>query len=215
MANPSGLIFLEKIEIKPNGFASCFFSNHEKLYFSKDKFLELALYESQEFAPDDWDTLKDLSEFDQAFHKALSLLSASAQSEKILKQKLYKKGFKAPQIEKVCEKCRDFGYLNDENFARLWLTDRLQFKNEGRTRFISALIQKGIHPGLAKRVVYEEISDEKELELASALCEALCKNVSDPALLLKKMVNRGFSYGVAKETITGLKLSGELPDEYD
>ncbi|MBN2736673.1 MAG: RecX family transcriptional regulator [Spirochaetales bacterium] len=201
MADTSGFILVEKIERKPKGFAICFCSNHEKLIFSEEKLLEFALYEGREIDDSQWNILYKASQFELVYQKAVSLLSLSAQSVHMLKQKLLKKGFLPSVIDEVCQKCSELGYLDDENFARLWVADRIQFKQEGRSPMVSALIQKGINPGLAKMVVDEEFSLEKEEQAAAILFERLLGHYNDPAVLLKKMVNRGFSYYLAKKRV--------------
>lgn len=54
-----------------------------------------------------------------AWSCALRLLSRRDLSEAGLRERLQRKGFGSDEIARALERCRDYGYVNDDRFARL------------------------------------------------------------------------------------------------
>lgn len=75
---------------------------------------------------------------------AIKLLSYRERTCKEIKDRLVKKGFDNPTIERVINHLLDINYLNDKRFARLWIKDRIKNKPRGRILIQHELKKKGI-----------------------------------------------------------------------
>lgn len=108
----------------------------------------------------------------RAREDALRLLSHRARSESEMRRRLAKKGHESAVIEDVVEWLLDREYLNDREFARQFLAERLSRKPRGRFALVQELRKRGISRSLAESMVgavmEEEGLDEDDLARAAA-----------------------------------------------
>jgi len=90
---------------------------------------------------------------------AQHFLSYRARSESETRERLFKRGFEAPEIESTLRQLKQAGLLDDSAFARAWKEDRDSFKPRSRKELRFELKRKGIEAEVIDQVV-EEI-DEK------------------------------------------------------
>jgi regulatory protein len=86
----------------------------------------------------------------EAIAAALRLLTHRSRSEQELTTRLRDKGFAPPSIEAALERCRHWGYLNDERFA---LERSRRLLREGKAvgwRLQADLRQRGLSDELAR-----------------------------------------------------------------
>ena len=82
--------------------------------------------------------------FDETKDKALRLLEFRSHSEKELSDKLKRAGAKEFDIEEVLEFCRNYGFVNDRQYALSKARDLKKLKKYGKQRIKSELYSKGI-----------------------------------------------------------------------
>jgi len=104
----------------------------------------------------------------QARDAALNLLSYRARSVAEMEGRLRKKGFDDPVIAEVVARLLDLGYLNDRDFARQFLDERLRRRPRGPFALIQEMQKRGVDRGLAREVLSELMAERgiDEAELA-------------------------------------------------
>jgi regulatory protein len=148
---------------------------------------------------------KDL--YEKALQKALHFIAFQPRSEKEIRAKLAKYGFKEGVIERVLNELIEKRYLDDARFARDWVESRSQSKPRSRRFYLYELKNKGISETAIQQAI--ETAPE-DAELAYALGVKYLNRFSnlDDAEFAKKMqgvlARRAFSYDVIKETINQL-----------
>lgn len=90
------------------------------------------------------DELKAIDEKDRAFQRALSFLTVRPRSRKEIEKHLRHKGFCAQAIDHALSRLDEYGYINDAEFARIWIDNRLRHRPRGRFGLTCELKQKGI-----------------------------------------------------------------------
>ena len=60
-------------------------------------------------------------------------------------------------VAKAIDRLRELGYVNDTNFARWWIDQRIQFRQKGKRAITAELLEKGI-----SREVIAEVFDGLE-----------------------------------------------------
>ncbi len=156
------------------------------------------------------------SEVKRAFDKASEYLATRMHTKKELFDKLVKKGYEKPVIEKAIEKLEDYHYIDDKLFAKQFA---LQNSAYSKRMIENKLKQKGV----AKDIVQEtsELRDEnEEYELCKKQAEkyAKSKDLSKENAVQKmyaSLIRKGFSFdNVKKATNFVLKNQGmnELDD---
>ncbi|MBS3758890.1 MAG: RecX family transcriptional regulator [Desulfobacterales bacterium] len=106
------------------------------------------------------DELKYLNENDKAFQRAVSYLAVRPRSRKEIVQHLEKKEFSPEAIENTIQRLESYGYINDAEFARLWVENRLRHRPRGIFGLTFELKQKGIREDIIEDVLngYDEHS---------------------------------------------------------
>ncbi len=107
---------------------------------------------------------KPLTTYEEAKEKALRLLEFRSHSEKELEGKLKMRGASGEIISEVLDFCRNYGFVNDKEFAKRKAKDLYNLKKYGKRRIEQELKAKGIPSDL----IYEALSDidfsENDLE---------------------------------------------------
>lgn len=118
--------------------------------------------------------------FDYLTAKALRLLSYRPRSIREIKQRLAKTNADTHTINRVINNLIDQNMLNDQEFARWWVDQRVKFRPRGNYALTQELVQKGLDRDIIDSVL---LSFDAELALAEKLPES-------------KRSSRGFSFSV-------------------
>lgn len=147
---------------------------------------------------------------------ALRTVERSYKTEKEIRDKLLLKEFDEETIEKTVEFLKEYGFIDDLKFVRMFVKDRI--KNQGKNKIKYALLQKGINKYLIDEV-FGELDRDDEIKRAIELCEkkylSIIKRESDDFKIKNKitryLLGRGYDYDIAKECIREvyLKYKGE------
>lgn len=104
-----------------------------------------------------------------ALRAALKLLSQRAYSERTLRDKLHSKGFSPSDIRDAVDFCRRKNFINDREFAKLFIEQRLETRPRAGHVLVGELMKRGIALKLAKEMVEACVSTETETESANTL----------------------------------------------
>ena len=147
---------------------------------------------------------------ERAHQVAVNFISYRPRSSREVNEKLTRKGF-APEIAAaVVDRLRELMLLNDLEFARMFVRDKLKGKPMGRALLRRKLLEKGLSFQAAERVIKEYVTDENEQEAATAVATRKLKASHSRFSKLETKVrqkriadyllNRGFSSEVAYRT---------------
>jgi regulatory protein len=182
---------------------------------SLDEVLKNKLSKGMELGSEFLEELYFQSQFEILYQKVLNFLSYRPRSEKevidYLKKRLYKLKKSAPGLEnkamdKVLKKLYKNNLLDDMQFARWWVEQRLNFKHKGKGMIKLELYKKGIDRKIVEKVL-ARIDDAKLKSMAQAITGKKIKLYNKlPEFKLKKKLyehlkRRGFSYKIIKSVI--------------
>jgi len=85
----------------------------------------------QTLSDDDVARLRVRDEVERAYERALNFLSYRPRSEAEVRRNLYKKDVEDEVVEVVVERLTRAGLVDDREFARYWVENRLQFNPRG------------------------------------------------------------------------------------
>jgi regulatory protein len=157
------------------------------------------------------DKIKSTEAETQAKNIYVNYLSYRQRSSKEIIDHLMKKGFMRECAEDVIHQLQSADMVNDLEFARAFVRDRLKRKPTGQALLRMQLIAKGIPSSMTDMVLAELISQQNQQ--ASALDAAKRKmrlmHYSKKDLgeekrkkrLLDFLLRRGFSYEIAIQTV--------------
>ena len=137
-----------------------------------------------------------------------------------MREKLGKGGFTAQVIAGVIEKCREFGYLNDEKFARQRARELAVNRLAGNRRIALDLSERGISEELCRQAIADvraEISEEDAVErLFRKKARGRAVAVMDDrekARLARSLMGKGFPAGLIFRKLKGIEEEGFHDDD--
>ncbi len=151
------------------------------------------------------------SEKETAMDKALRHLTATAKTEKQIRDFLAGKGFLPAVCDYVVERLKGYNFLNDSDYAKTYAS--FASKKKGSRLIRMELRAKGIDENEIDGAI-GEISVDDELETAKILLEKYLRGKQIDGLTLQKacryLLSKGFAYETVKDAIKEL---GEIEEE--
>ena len=130
-------------------------------------------------------------------------LSYRARSEAELKERLIKRGFPLPHVERALEKLHEQGLVNDSEFATFWAENRARFSPRSHAMMRSELRHKGVSP----EVIHDAVATIDESEAAYTAAHSRLRRLQGleyPVFrqrLGEFLKRRGFGYEIINQTI--------------
>jgi len=144
------------------------------------------------------------------------LLASRDRSREEVVRKLKEKKFRPEAIAGEVEWFENQGLIDDRKFARSWIFFRLRFRPRAAGLIGRELREKGVAPELADQLLRQEITPEKEVEMARELARRRCRayRKDDRFSARRKLVaylgRRGFSYSTISAVLAEI-----FTDEFD
>jgi len=152
----------------------------------------------------------------QALNKALNYLSYQARTIQEMQKYLKNKGFSEDIVKEIIEILMNKNYLNDKEFAKLFVETKIKTKPKSKFALEYELRQKGINPSDIEDLL--TAYDDESLALKAVKPKIKIWQTLDADKFKKKMMNflryRGFSYDICLTTLN-LFLKSNLSQKED
>jgi regulatory protein len=149
---------------------------------------------------------------------ALNYLSVRARSRKEIVDKLTQKGYDKDIVAQVTDDLEEVGLVNDSEFSRAWVKERLHIRPRGRRMLGQELWQKGIAKEVAEKAIQEAFEKVDEGQLAIELLkkrlsryQGLDKNKAKRRMT-DFLLRRGFDWETVKEALTAIWEEKEIDE---
>ncbi|MDX2076515.1 MAG: RecX family transcriptional regulator [bacterium] len=150
--------------------------------------------------------LRSDDEVNKAYDHAVFFLGYRPRSTAEVRKNLVDKAYSDEAIDASIEKLVAQGYLDDEAFARYWVTNRSEFKPRGARALRSELRQKGIADAVISLVLEEQ--DTHDDAYRAAQTKARRYQGKSRAEFKHKvgqfLARRGFDYRISETVIVQL-----------
>lgn len=150
-------------------------------------------------------------EIKRAKDYAFKFLSYRPRSIKEIEDRLKRKDYSSKVILEVIKSLKRLKFLNDKEFAKMWMENRIRTRPMGRYRLKQELIQKGIDRDLIEKTL-SDYREEEEIELAKELTQRKLKRsyrslnrLPAQRRLYGFLQRRGFSYDIIQEIMKELR----------
>jgi regulatory protein len=177
---------------------------------SEKVLLDLALTVGKELGHEQIAEAAKADDFDKAFTSALRLLDVRPRSEREIRNRLTQRNYDESIISDIVAKLRKHDFIDDAEFATVWVESRSRSRPGGVRKLRSELIQKGIARETIDSVV-GSISESDEIELAQKALssrkaaiptsrdERQAAYIRDAGYLSR----RGFNWSIVKHVLHG------------
>lgn len=149
----------------------------------------------------DINAFKRADEESLAYSRALRFLSLRSRSRKEIIDYLARKGIDGETADKIVGRLEANGYVNDVEFARMWIENRRRLKPKGRRALKWELGKKGINEDVIEECLADV--DEEESAWAAVLPKLdRWKGLEDKPLKQKIagfLSRRGFGYDICRQ----------------
>lgn len=149
-------------------------------------------------------TLQEQDAVEVGLQKSLRFLSYRPRSIKEVKQRLLKYGLSEEQIETVLERLIHSEMLNDDQFARLWVENRSEFRPRSHRLLSLELRQKGISEDEIQAAL-NDTKDDSALAYQAAVRYARRLNGLEWQMFRERLSayleRRGFDYGTISPVV--------------
>ena len=148
-----------------------------------------------------------MSDFEKWFNRSLKLLTFRPRSKKEILDWLERKKILPTLQKQILGKLEELNFINDEEFVKWWLEQRISFRPMGRRRIEMELKQKGIDKETIVKLLNCLIATTTEKELAKKAVEKklrLWQNLPSDEFCQKLtgfLARRGFSWETIKEVV--------------
>lgn len=146
----------------------------------------------------------------RAKDKALKYLGYKMRSKNQVIKKLQEYEFPPNVINKVIKVLEKYNYINDEDFAKAFIKDKLNLKGHGVFKISYDLKMLGVDEEIFKKYLYDEEFINEEKKAKDLLLKKLGnKNIEDLDYKEKQKIyaylaRRGFSYDSIKKAFNSL-----------
>jgi len=143
----------------------------------------------------------------QCLERAWGLLGRRKRGRKELAQALRKRGFPAAMIETVVARLEAMGYVDDREFTRFWVMDRMERGRHGPERVRRELLAKGVERQIIDEALAPYRDSNEQRTRADALLEKWLRTAraSDPrrrrAAAVAYLLRRGFEPDLAHRCV--------------
>lgn len=179
------------------------FDNGEEIKISEDTLVNFGLYKGQEVEEVFVENLKFEDEKSEALLLSYKFLQRNKTKHQLVDY-LYKNKIQRDIIDLVLPILEKKKYLNDEDYARRYLSDALNIKKYGKIKTRYMLMSKGIDKKIIEKVM-EDYDYELEYMNALELIEKrISKDETDPKIINSAknyLQGRGFEFEIINFTL--------------
>lgn len=144
----------------------------------------------------------------KAYETLVKYLAGSARSEQECKNKLYDKGFHKGEVDFAIDKAKSYRYVDDEEYVRTFLL--FNKSRYGVRKIVYKLTtEKGVDKQKVEDIVYDEIDDDFEVELAEKFAKKFVKSKkiadkSDAKKVGAHLFQKGFDWRIIDKIMSKL-----------
>lgn len=179
------------------------FDNGEEIKISEDTLVNFGLYKGQEVEEEFVENLKFEDEKSEALLLSYKFLQRNKTKHQLVDY-LYKNKIQRDIIDIILPILEEKNYLNDEDYARRYLSDALNIKKYGKIKTRYMLMSKGIDKKIIEKVM-EDYDYELEYMNALELIEKrISKDETDPKIINSAknyLQGRGFEFEIINFTL--------------
>jgi regulatory protein len=149
-----------------------------------------------------------MEDYDKFLNMTLRFLTYRGRSEQEVRDYLGKKKAPSALVERIISRCKEYGYINDEKFAKDWTSSRSTHRLKSKRIIKMELAQKGLDREVIEKTMDEGAGagideDEQARQLAEKRIGRLKGLPRDEIFrkLAGYLGRRGYDYGTIKRAI--------------
>ena len=204
-----------KTEITKGGRLALYADDEYVMSVDPDIWYSLDYTDGSEIDDNELESLKGLVNARLAYSQALRFLTLRSHSEHELYNKLLKKHTHSAAVYAI-EKCRELGFIDDEDFASRYAKELAERKKYGVSRIRQELKLKGID-----REIVDNVVSSLEVDYSASIIDVIQKKYSNCFVddkgkrrMISGLMRLGFTYSDIKSALADYELPEDTENEY-
>ncbi len=193
-----------KQQVKRQGRYSVFIEGKYSFSLSDTALLESGLTLRQELSATEVVELKQKSSDDKLYNNALRYVAMRPRSQWEMEAYLTRKACPTALRNNILNKLSNNGLLDDQSFARSWITSRRLLKPTSRRRLTQELRTKRVPDDIIQRLLAEDATDEVVVLQELIARKRKQTKYQDDQKLMRYLAAQGFAYSDIKAALTDL-----------
>lgn len=173
----------------------------------EDVLIKFKLKKGQQLSEEELNDIFYADQIKKAYHQAIQFLSYRMRSKQEIIDYLSKKEYTFDAIENVIERLTYYKYLNDEEFAKMFVRTRMNTSNKGPDVIQFELHNKGVTKSIIE-IALKEYTYELQLENAKTTADKKVQQNSGRSSsvelrqkLRQYLIQKGFSWDITTEVL--------------
>lgn len=162
----------------------------------------------QELSAENIARLQAQDQVEVGLQHAIKYIGYRPRSVDEVRRNLVKHEYPDAAIEEILNRLQRNGLLDDRNFARRWVENRMEFRPRGRRALRFELRKAGIEEPIIQATLDEMLTDEDRLAYEAASKYARKLKIDDRRVFFQKLsgylARRGFTYDTAAAVVEQL-----------
>lgn len=208
LANEKFIITKIAPAVKTPGRYNVFVNDDFSFSLDEVQLVESHLKKGQVLGSEQYLALKNDSDFGKNYVRALDLISRRPRSAKEIRDYAFRKQWSPENRDKVIARLCDRGYLDDEKFAKMFVTSRAQLRNFSWRKMEMELMKKGIAPDIRAKVLNENDDFDEENSLRKLVSKKF-NHYDNDQKLITYLARQGFSYDKIKIAINEFRATND------
>ena len=189
-----------KPQVKKPGYYNIFVDGKFALALSELDLVTHQLKLGQQLSQSELNDLHQSYTSSKCYNFALRYLSVRPRSVMEVRSYLVRKQFNDVDIDSAISRLEKSNYLNDSDFASLWVENRMRLNPKSVSVLRAELIKKGINKDIIDRVI-SNLPPSDQLQGLVAIIESKARQsrYQDKQKLIEYLARKGYGYGLIKE----------------
>lgn len=200
------------VQKKDDTRISVFLNNSFAFGISYSTFEEFKLQKEMELQREKIQEILGFEEIAKARREAMTFIARKMRTEWEIVNRLRQKGFESSIIDTVMTDFRDKKYVDDADYAEMYIRDFLKFKKDGIYKLRQKLQEKRINSRLIETAIEKYVNRDdqvnKALNLARRKMNSLqsCENKKEK--IYRYLVQKGFESEIVSQVLSDVFNNG-------
>lgn len=190
----------------------------ERLYITEDTIVHFMLSKDKELSEDEVTHIRQFAQFSYGKNLALYFLSFKQRTKKEVADYLRKYDVAEDSIANILQSLEEENWINDKHYVETYLRENNLSGDKGPAVLRQKLYLKGISKETISSGLEAVDFSELTLKVGEKLLRKYQANLPWRALkdkIVQGLMNKGFSYDLAKATLARLDISSDKENEDD
>lgn len=188
-------------QIKQANRYSVFLEGKYVFSLSETALLESGIASGQELTDQQVNDYKKLSADDKIYALALRYAAMRPRSKWEVAFYLERKEASPTLIDNILSKLSKVGLIDDEAFARMFVSDRQHLRPSSRRKILLDLKKKRVSESIVQKVLEEQSHDERSNIRSVITQKRRQSKYQDDLKLMQYLARQGFNYGDIKDAL--------------